>query len=157
MSNRKSPKDYAEEIDQKQVLKSKQMGSAARRAISVVKDKDQAMRFAHQALSRLPSISKGKSAIKDFSDDLGLLLRMVMAYYRKDYRQLPLTTLIRAMVGVVYFVFIVDFIPDFIPIVGLLDDATVIAWVVSGIRKELQQFSDWEKNKKRIAQGLPSN
>lgn len=35
-------------------------------------------------------------------------------------------------------------IPDVIPGVGFLDDATVIAWVIKSVRDELDAFREWE-------------
>ena len=37
-----------------------------------------------------------------------------------------------------------DAIPDFIPIVGLLDDAAVIAFVLRAVQTDIQNFKDWE-------------
>jgi uncharacterized membrane protein YkvA (DUF1232 family) len=52
-----------------------------------------------------------------------------------------------ALAAVIYFLNPLDLIPDFIPGIGYLDDATVIAFVFSSIRKDLLKFLDWECQK----------
>jgi uncharacterized membrane protein YkvA (DUF1232 family) len=37
-----------------------------------------------------------------------------------------------------------DVIPDFIPFLGLTDDATVIGLAISRLRHELNKYEDWE-------------
>ena len=67
-----------------------------------------------------------------------------MAYARGLYRQIPMDKLILVVGGLIYVVSPVDVIPDAIPAVGFLDDATVIAWVIKMVRDELDAFREWE-------------
>ena len=49
------------------------------------------------------------------------------------------------MIGAIaYLLDPLDVIPDFIPIIGFTDDATVIALAISRVRKELDKFEEWE-------------
>ena len=77
-------------------------------------------------------------------DDLRALIRLVVAYARGHYRQIPADALIIIIGGLIYVVSPVDLIPDAIPGVGFLDDATVIAWVIKTVRDELHLFREWE-------------
>ena len=38
----------------------------------------------------------------------------------------------------------IDAIPDFIPFVGIIDDAAVVALVLRALRKDVAPFVDWE-------------
>ncbi len=45
--------------------------------------------------------------------------------------------------GVIYFLMPLDLVPDFIPVAGLLDDVSVIAWCWVAAKEELDRFSAW--------------
>ena len=77
-------------------------------------------------------------------DDFQALIRLVVAYARGLYRQIPIDRLVVVVAGLIYVVSPVDVIPDAIPVAGFLDDATVIAWVIKTVRDELDEFRDWE-------------
>jgi len=76
--------------------------------------------------------------------DARALVRMARAAVAGRYRRLPRRSLIAVVAGVIYFLDPFDAIPDFIPLVGFLDDAAVLAWVVSRVRKDLDEFLMWE-------------
>lgn len=57
-------------------------------------------------------------------------------------------TILWAIAAIIYFVNPFDVIPDFIPVVGYVDDSTVIAFVINSIRKDLDDFLKWERSKK---------
>lgn len=77
-------------------------------------------------------------------DDFRSLIRLVVAYARGLYREIPLDRLVVVVGGLIYVVSPVDVIPDVIPGAGFLDDATVIAWVIKSVREELDAFREWE-------------
>ena len=79
--------------------------------------------------------------------ELMALVRMVRAWSRGEYKRLPGRSILMALAAVIYFLDPLDLIPDFIPGIGYLDDATVIAFVFSSIHKDLQNFLDWERQK----------
>jgi len=79
--------------------------------------------------------------------ELMTLVRMVRAWSRGEYKRLPGKTILMALAAVIYFLDPLDLIPDFIPGIGYLDDATVIAFVFSSIHKDLLNFLDWERQK----------
>jgi uncharacterized membrane protein YkvA (DUF1232 family) len=68
------------------------------------------------------------------------LVRMVHAAVTGRYRRLPRRSLVAVVAGLLYFLDPFDAIPDFIPLVGFLDDAGVLAWVVSRVRRDLDEF-----------------
>jgi uncharacterized membrane protein YkvA (DUF1232 family) len=76
------------------------------------------------------------------------LIRMLRAWSKGSYR-LPARTLIFGLAGLIYFVSPIDAISDFIPVLGLVDDVTVIAFVLNAIGRDLDDFRTWEESARR--------
>jgi uncharacterized membrane protein YkvA (DUF1232 family) len=76
--------------------------------------------------------------------DARSLVRMVRAAATGGYRRLPRRSLVAVVAALLYFLDPLDAIPDFIPVVGLVDDAAVLAWVASRVRRDLDEFLAWE-------------
>ena len=85
-----------------------------------------------------------KGLVGEFAEELGALLRLLRAWVRGKYKVVPWKTITYALVAVIYFVDPLDLVPDFLPVVGLMDDATVVAFVIRSIGKDLQRFREWE-------------
>jgi uncharacterized membrane protein YkvA (DUF1232 family) len=72
------------------------------------------------------------------------MLRLVRAHYRGDYRDVPVTTLVVIIAAIIYVVNPFDMIPDWVPGLGLLDDAFVLALAIRRTRETLDEFMIWE-------------
>lgn len=101
---------------------------------------------------RLKSLlTKAKEKAKDNSEklkgvwnDFQTLLRFLKAWKRKEYREIPWRTVLYSAAAALYFVNPLDIVPDFIPITGLLDDITVITFVLNAVKQDLEKFQEWE-------------
>jgi uncharacterized membrane protein YkvA (DUF1232 family) len=85
-----------------------------------------------------------KSRLGSLRTDLPVLIRLIKAYARGDYRRLPWKSIVLATTALLYFVTPFDIIPDFIVGTGFLDDAVVVAYVLKAIRDDLGRFEEWE-------------
>lgn len=47
--------------------------------------------------------------------------------------------------GLLYFILPADLIPDFIPLVGYLDDLAVLTTIMNSLKGEISQYRDWKK------------
>ncbi|MCK5391921.1 MAG: DUF1232 domain-containing protein [Deltaproteobacteria bacterium] len=85
-------------------------------------------------------IHSGKKKILSIQNDFTVLLVMLKAWVKGDYNEVPCMTLLLSTAALIYFVNPFDAVPDMIPALGLLDDATVIGFVVASIREDIQNF-----------------
>jgi uncharacterized membrane protein YkvA (DUF1232 family) len=83
------------------------------------------------------------------------LVRMARGAVTGRYRRLPRRSLIAAVAALIYFLDPLDAIPDFIPVIGFVDDAAVLAWVVSRVRKDLDEFLAWEAGEGPVIDVVP--
>jgi uncharacterized membrane protein YkvA (DUF1232 family) len=72
------------------------------------------------------------------------MLRLVRAYYRGEYRDVAITTLLVIIAAIIYVVNPFDLIPDWVPGLGLLDDAFVVGFAVRRTKRTLDDFMSWE-------------
>ena len=72
------------------------------------------------------------------------MLRLIRAYYRGDYQEVPVTTLLVIIAAIIYVVNPLDLIPDWVPGLGFLDDAFIVAFAVRRTQRTLDDFMTWE-------------
>jgi uncharacterized membrane protein YkvA (DUF1232 family) len=75
---------------------------------------------------------------------LQTMLRLIRAYYRGEYRQVSKDALVWIVAALNYLVDPFDLIPDATPLLGFVDDATVIGFVADKTRQTLEEFMIWE-------------
>jgi uncharacterized membrane protein YkvA (DUF1232 family) len=114
---------------------------AKREAERLAAKKEEISRLVQEALVKA---EKRRGRIARVWEDLQALVRLLKAWRRGAYPVVPWRTIILGVAALIYFVDPFDLVPDFIPVVGYLDDATVIAFVIESIRRDLDKFLAWE-------------
>jgi uncharacterized membrane protein YkvA (DUF1232 family) len=88
-------------------------------------------------------------ALRGLLPDLALLARLAVAYGRGDYRDVSRRTVVLGVLTAAYLVTPIDLIPDFIPVVGFLDDVAVVGFLLKRIAGDLERFAEWERGRQR--------
>ena len=87
-------------------------------------------------------VSRGP--LKRFIEDAKLLIALIKDYRAKHYRQVPYG-IIGAIVFALLYVFNpFDLVPDVLPFIGAVDDATVIGACLLMAEKDLNKFRNWK-------------
>ena len=85
-----------------------------------------------------------QAALNELGPYLQAMLRLVRAYALGEYKVIARDALLTIVAAVSYLVDPFDLIPDEVPFLGFVDDATVIGFAVSRTRKTLDEFLIWE-------------
>jgi uncharacterized membrane protein YkvA (DUF1232 family) len=85
-----------------------------------------------------------KDSFKETWPYLQTMLRLIRAYHRGEYRAAPETTLVVIVAAIIYVVSPLDVIPDAIPAIGFLDDATILTLALQRTKQDLDDFMIWE-------------
>lgn len=88
-----------------------------------------------------------KNQLQSVWTEVQTLLRLISAWWKKEYTDVPWKTIVYIAAALLYFVNPIDAIPDFIPISGLLDDITILTFVLRSVQKDLEKFRQWEELK----------
>lgn len=112
-----------------------------RQAERVAKDRKRTSHVVREAYEKLTA---HRESVGSLREDLPRLLRLVRAWSSGDYRRIPWKALVTILGAVLYFVNPLDLVPDFIPVLGYVDDAAVVGYVLRVLSDELTRFAVWE-------------
>ena len=87
---------------------------------------------------------KESSHLERFTTDVTLFICLVRDYSNGSYRKVPYKSIAAVVAGLVYILNPIDIIPDFIPVIGYIDDAIIIAFCLKMVEKDLQTYQVWK-------------
>ena len=74
---------------------------------------------------------------------------LLQDYWAGDYKNVPWKLLASIGFAVAYLVSPLDIIPDFLPVIGFVDDAAVFALVIKAFESELDDYKEWKKQQRK--------
>lgn len=127
------------EIDKESVFRFKGYQSSREKAEKIIDSPDEVdhiLRKLERKLSDLPMAGGMLAYIPTF-------VSMLRSYIRQEYTALPIGTAISVLSALIYVLLPFDLIPDFIPGLGLLDDALVLTTVMAGVKADVDAYLRW--------------
>ena len=126
-----------------------QINLFSKKSESVVSDENKLRSLVNRAKKWL---EKGRAipVIGDVIDDLVTMIDLLSDYVEGTYRKIPLRILISIVATILYVLSPIDLIPDYIPVIGYLDDVAVITFVLgTGAAAELKKYKKWKEEQGR--------
>jgi len=127
---------------QKAAIRSQAFGKAILDAKFYATDPQRLRALFEEASRKAAAIPK--EPFKDSWPYLQSMLRLIRAHFRGEYRNVSQDAFLTIIAAVSYLVDPFDLIPDEIPFLGFLDDATVIGFAITRTRQALDDFMTWE-------------
>ena len=89
----------------------------------------------------VPKLKGPAGHICDFCD-------LLADYFEGHYPNLPMSTIVALLAGLLYLVLPFDVIADFFPAVGWVDDAAVLAFVMAAEQNDVKEYKAWKKKQR---------
>ena len=94
-------------------------------------------------------LGKASEVFYNVQDSILALGRMVRAWAKREYKDVSPRAIVTAVAALVYFANPLDLIPDFIPVLGQLDDVVILGYLLKVLNKEIERFLTWEAAQKK--------
>ena len=131
-----------ESIENKLKLVDQNFNASKNKAEELLKDKDKAKEKINQAFEKA---NINRSQLEEVWNNLQLLFSVVKDYLNGNYKEIPTGSMVAILACLLYFLSPIDLIPDFIPLIGYIDDVFVIALVIDQVHSDLKKYEDWKK------------
>ena len=133
------------QVNGDEVTESAAFRRAAAEAEAYAADPKRLRKLLEDAIGKLNVIPRGP-----FGETWPYLLamvRLIRDYHRAEYRDIAAPKLIAIISAIIYFVSPFDVIPDYLPVLGHIDDAFVVSLALKSVRAELDTFMAWETSR----------
>lgn len=115
------------------------------KATEVLKDNERVNEVLAGTRKKINEALESNDKLKDFSEKIYLMIRMVKAQISGEYREFPWRSLAMIVGALIYFITPIDMIPDIIPVLGLTDDISIVYWIYKSIQEDIEKFEAWER------------
>ena len=88
---------------------------------------------------------KNVEALKKYWDVICLIFPLLKDWISGRYTKIPWSVIASLVGAILYVLSPLDLCPDFIPILGYLDDATVFGVAVSFAKDYLEEYKAWKE------------
>lgn len=116
-----------------------------KKAVEIVNDSESLKGLLTKLKVKLDASEEDDSLRQKLVEYLKLVSRMITNTISGNYKDMPWQTLVMIVAGLLYFIAPLDALPDFIPVAGYLDDATILVWLGKCFRDDLENYKNWEQ------------
>src|SRR6476469_4256795 len=111
----------------------------------------------NETADKLASKDSKDNKFKQLFEVAATLVRLVRNYVSGDYRDVATGTIVSGFAVLLYVLSPIDLVPDFIPVLGFLDDLSLISWFLGKFQDEIAKYRTWEDTRHVAAAGSTAN
>lgn len=110
----------------------------------------------NETANKLADKESKDNKFKQLFDVALTLVRMVRSYVSGEYREIETSTIVSGFAVLLYVLSPIDLVPDFIPVLGFLDDLSLVSWFLGKFQAEITRYRDWENRTAQLAPSEPA-
>ena len=114
------------------------------KAEKLLNDEDKVERF----LQRLEKKVKLVPIAGNTLSNVPVMASLIRNYVKKDYKDIPIGTIIAILSALIYFAAPIDIFSDGIPFLGYFDDAAVVSACLKLVQTDLDEYVKWREENK---------
>ena len=99
-----------------------------------------ALRKARKIFERLHNIPR----FDKFSKNICSFCDLLSDYSEGSYKNLPLSTIVTVLAGILYLVLPFDVFADYLPFLGWIDDVAVLSFIVKAEQNDIKEYLEWK-------------
>jgi len=111
------------------------------KATLILKDQSKASTTIKDALGKAIN---NKGELEGVWAKMLLLFGIAKDYVNGDYTEIPKRSIVAIFGGLIYFLSPVDVVPDFVPLLGFIDDIFILNLVYKQVVKDLEKYKLWK-------------
>lgn len=127
------------------------LNTSLQKAEEFIRDEDKLESLLEQLEKKLKTVPVAGGALSY----IPALISLVRSFVKREYRKVPVATLLAIVATLLYWLAPMDVLMDIIPGIGFVDDAAVIAGALSMVKKDLNEYMMWRRSKGLSAEELP--
>lgn len=121
------------------------------KASVILKDKTKAGDTIKEALGKAVT---NKGDLEGVWAKMLLLFAVAKDYVNGDYTEIPKRSIIAILGGLIYFLSPIDVVPDFVPVLGFVDDVFVLNLVYKQVIKDLEKYRVWKDSQLKVVAAI---
>ncbi len=137
MTKEETQDKIAEVLDEEEVQRRFDQSKA--KAKKLLEDRDKMDHF----LERLEKKLKYIPVVGGVLSEIPVLIALVKAFIEKRYPDIPIGSIIAIVGALLYFLSPIDLMPDFLPVIGLVDDAAVVTLALKLVHDDVKEYKVW--------------
>lgn len=114
------------------------------KAVEYVNNKEKAKKLLNDAMDKGRRVTK-EGPLSEIWDKVQLLFGLLGDWINGKYREIPVNSITMVIIGLIYFVMPLDIVPDFIPGIGMVDDAFILGLIIKQIGNDLESYRLWKE------------
>ena len=128
---------------------SEQIGIMEKEAERIIGDKSRFDKFLTKA-AKFIRMTKKLPVIGDVAEDLATMVELLRDWGEKRYTVLPVRSITLSVAALAYLLSPLDLIPDALPVIGYIDDVSVVMGVLKlGVGYDLDKYREWQKKNEK--------
>ena len=124
----------------------KELEKGYKKAEKILENKEKMERFLQKLEQKLKLIP----VAGDTLSMVPILVSLIRSYVKKEYKDIPIGTIVAIVSALLYWLSPVDVIPDVFPGVGYVDDAMVIATCLKLVKSDVDEYQKWRNENNKI-------